>query len=242
MMCYNKVSAVWYLVRTPSIFYGGHWGRVKLYPQTALTYHITAILCMPTFAKIYDFSNSWKKSLIPLWFVSVKNELKQYSARSSRSHCPQTGYETSCPSYWKDLAFLHCVFSNEWMNRIMVKKSIEARSVHVVAGHKSQFDSGIQFQRHFVLIERLLYTHYIISLISLEFVNKSVPIIALLFSNSEACLMWQLNFSSKTEIPAFYNSNLNHRRRTVFSPLYLIHVSCTYCLLIVLERIWWPQI
>ena len=179
-MCYNKVSGVWYLVRTPSIIYGGHWGRVKLYPQTALTYHITAILCMPTFAKIYDFSNSWKKSLIPLWFVSVKNELKQYSARSSRSHCPQTGYETSCPSYWKDLAFLHCVFSNEWMTRIMVKKSIEARSVHVVAGHKSQFDSGIQFQRHFVLIERLLYTHYIISLISLEFFNKSVSIIALL--------------------------------------------------------------
>ena len=67
------------------------------------------------------------------------------------------------------------------MNRIMVKKSIEARSVHVVAGHKSQFDSGIQFQRHFVLIERLLYTHYIISLISLEFYNKSVPIITLLF-------------------------------------------------------------
>ena len=180
MMCYNKVSAVWYLVWALSIIYGGHWGRVKLYPQTALTYHITAILCMPTFAKIYDFSNSWKKSLIPLWFVSVKNELKQYSARSSRSHCPQTGYETSCPSYWKDLAFLHCVFSNEWMTRIMVKKSIEARSVHVVAGHKSQFDSGIQFQRHFVLIERLLYTHYIISLISLEFFNKSVSIIALL--------------------------------------------------------------
>ena len=52
MMCNNKVSGAL------SIIYGGQWGRVKLYPQTALTYHITAISWKQTFAKMDDFFSS----------------------------------------------------------------------------------------------------------------------------------------------------------------------------------------
>ena len=59
MMCNNKVSGAL------SIIYGGQWGRVKLYPQTALTYHITAIPWKQTFAKIDDLFSSWKQSLTP---------------------------------------------------------------------------------------------------------------------------------------------------------------------------------
>ena len=167
--------------------------------------------------------------------MSVKNDLKQYSARSSRSHCPQTGYGTSCPLIGKIWPFSSPLFVFKCILSFEEKKVVSfsgcnskcARNEpnhgqrsplrpgpYMWLRHKSQFDSGIQFQRHFVLIERFLYTFHLFYL-HLYYCSVFPP------NQKASCLMWQLNFSSKSEIPAFYNSNLNHRR-TAFSPLYLI--------------------
>ena len=133
--------------------------------------------------------------------VSVKNDLKQYSARSSRSHCPQTGYGTSCPSYWKDLAILLCVFKSILSAEEKVvsfsgcnskcarnepnhgQRSPLRPGPYMWLRHKSQFDSGIQFQRHFVLIERFLYTFHLFYLL---FTTNWSQLLQCFSSNSES--------------------------------------------------------